>query len=271
MLQPPSERSARFGPGRARRRISCSALHSLLWALPERGLKKRPSIAWEENGTTSPRGRVLGRKTLLEIGEENRSGAILRLRGFGRGTKIRGMTRKIPGMKYCQLDRITLLEPGKKLVGERTLMADEEYLLDHFPRFPVMPGVMMLEALHQASVWLVRMTPGFQQGLVLLREVRNVKFGDFLSPGETLTVESEVFKIDGDLTTVKAVARKGDRVTVAARLILESCSSGDPEHLDTDAELKRAAEAQFFELYRDCPAVMSLRQPSQDPSTQPNE
>lgn len=197
---------------------------------------------------------------MLEIGEGRRSGAILRLRGSGRGTKIRGMTRKIPGMKYCQLNRITLLEPGKKLVGERTLVADEEYLLDHFPRFPVMPGVMMLEALHQASVWLIRMTPGFNQPLVLLREVRNVKFGDFLSPGETLTVEAEIFKTEDAFTTIKAVARKGDRVTVAARLILESCSSGDPEYLDTDIDLKRIAEAQFFELYRDCPAVMALPQ-----------
>ncbi|EMI41495.1 3-hydroxyacyl-ACP dehydratase FabZ family protein [Rhodopirellula sp. SWK7] len=169
-------------------------------------------------------------------------------------------------MKYSQLDRITLLEPGQKLVGERTLAADEEYLQDHFPRFPVMPGVMMLEALHQAAVWLIRMSPDFDSALVLVREVRNVKFGDFLSPGETLTIEAEIFKTDGPMTTVKAIARKGDRTTVAARLILESCSSGDPEHLDTDTDLKRLAREQFFQLYGDCPPVAALVQPGENTS-----
>jgi len=48
-------------------------------------------------------------------------------------------------MKYRQLDRITSLDPGKRLTAERTLHKDEEYLRDHFPCFPVMPGVMMLE------------------------------------------------------------------------------------------------------------------------------
>ena len=66
------------------------------------------------------------------------------------------MSSAPPEMKYRQIDRITSIEPGKRLTAERTLRAEEEYLKDHFPRFPVMPGVMMLEALHQAAVWLVR-------------------------------------------------------------------------------------------------------------------
>ena len=56
-------------------------------------------------------------------------------------------------MKYRQLDRITALEPGVKCTAERTLRADEEYLNAHFTKFPVMPGVMMLDALHQAAIW----------------------------------------------------------------------------------------------------------------------
>ena len=145
-------------------------------------------------------------------------------------------------MKYCQIDKITSLEPGKKLVGERTLRADEQHLEDHFPNFPVMPGVMMLEALHQAAVWLIKTGDNFQCPLVLLREVRSVKFGDFLAPGQTLEITAESIKEVGNITTVKATATKEGRVTVSARLILERCSSGDPEHLGTDEDVRKRSK-----------------------------
>ncbi|TWU56765.1 3-hydroxyacyl-[acyl-carrier-protein] dehydratase FabZ [Rubripirellula tenax] len=154
-------------------------------------------------------------------------------------------------MKYRQLDRITSLTPGKVLIAERTLRAEEQYLEDHFPRFPVMPGVMMLEALHQAAIWLIRVGDGFQTPLVLLREVRGVKFGDFLAPGETLKITAEVLKVDGNRTTIKANAMKGDRVTVTARLVLETCRSDDPARLGTDEDVRKQAETQFRELFGD--------------------
>lgn len=151
-------------------------------------------------------------------------------------------------MKYRQLDQITSIEPGKKLTATRTLRAEEDYLSDHFPRFPVMPGVMMLEALHQAAVWLIRVSDNFSFPLVLLREVRSVKFGDFLTPGETLNITAETFKEDGNFTTIKASAWKGDRVTVSARLVLERCFTGDSQP-DADDEVRRLAENQFRELF----------------------
>ncbi len=154
-------------------------------------------------------------------------------------------------MKYCQIDRITSVQPGQKLTATRTLHEDEEYLKDHFPNFPVMPGVMMLEALHQAAVWLVRITDNFQSPLVLLREVRSVKFGDFLAPGETLDLVVEQIKVNGDKTTIKATAMKGDRATVSARLILEKCGTGDPERLGSDEEIRGRCEDQFRELFGD--------------------
>ncbi|MAI73073.1 MAG: beta-hydroxyacyl-ACP dehydratase [Rhodopirellula sp.] len=151
-------------------------------------------------------------------------------------------------MKYRQIDKITAIEPGKRLTAERTLRADEEYLKDHFPRFPVMPGVMMLEALHQAAIWLVRADDDFKTPLVLLRETRSVKFGDFLAPGETLQIAVDVVKQDGNHTTVKASATKQGRVTVSARLILERCFTGDPEHFGTDAKVLESTKEQFLEL-----------------------
>ncbi len=154
-------------------------------------------------------------------------------------------------MKYRQIDRIISLQPGKKLIAERTLRADEEYLKDHFPNFPVMPGVMMLESLHQAAVWLIRSGDRFQSPLVLLREVRGVKFGDFLAPGETLEIIAESIKEDGNHTTVKATATKQGRVTVTARLVLERCSSNDSDRIGTDEDICRLIEQQFHQLFGD--------------------
>jgi 3-hydroxyacyl-[acyl-carrier-protein] dehydratase len=166
-------------------------------------------------------------------------------------TFLRTLLCTLKLMKYCQIDEISSLEPGKKLVARRTLRAQEDYLLDHFPRFPVMPGVMMLEALHQAAIWLIRTGDDFASPLVLLREARNVKFGDFLSPGETLEITAEAIKREGTRTTVKAAGQKGGRVTVSARLILEQCDSGDPDYLGTDADIRARNRAQFTKLFGD--------------------
>jgi len=152
-------------------------------------------------------------------------------------------------VKYQQIDTILALQPGIRLVGERTLGAEEQYLTDHFPNLPVMPGVMMLEALHQASIWLVRSGEQFRSPLVLLREARSVKFGDFLSPGETLRITAETKSRHENVFKIKAVAGKGGRVTVSATLVLEACGSGDPPGLNTDQDVARRCREQFHELF----------------------
>lgn len=152
-------------------------------------------------------------------------------------------------MHFNQLHRIISLEPGKRLVAERTLHAEEDYLRDHFPNFPVMPGVMMLEALHQAAIWMIRTGDDFQSPLVILREARSVKFGDFLSPGETLQITAELVKEEGSRCTVKASAEKNGKTTVSARLVLEKCSTNEPARLGTDELVRDLARKKFAELY----------------------
>jgi len=161
------------------------------------------------------------------------------------------LSRPANSMKYRQIDRITSLDPGRSLAAERTLRAEEEYLSDHFPRFPVMPGVMMLEALHQAAVWMIRAGDRFESPLVLLREVRSVKFGDFLAPGDTLQVNVETMKQEGNRTTVKATATKQGKVTVSARLVLERTNTGDPPRLGTDEDVRQRSKSKFHELFPD--------------------
>lgn len=160
-------------------------------------------------------------------------------------------------MRYNQLDSIVEVVPGQRLVARRTLRAEEDYLRDHFPKFPVMPGVMMLESLFQAAMWLVRIEDGFSSALVTLKEAKNVKFGDFLAPGETLEITAEWGKIEGRLVSVKASARKENRLTVAARLVLEKTSTGDPDRLQTDDFIQKYSKLQFSRLFGQANLVKS--------------
>ena len=160
-------------------------------------------------------------------------------------------------MRYRQLDEIVELDPGNRIVAQRTLHAHEDYLADHFPRFPVMPGVMMLEALYQASMWMIRTGDDFEYPFMFLKEAKSVKFGDFLTPGETLTIKAEKLKEVDSLVTVKAQAMKGDKVTVSARLVIERGSSDStvPHAEQKDADCKRLVRQQFHEMYGEQAAV----------------
>ncbi|MGD9644825.1 MAG: beta-hydroxyacyl-ACP dehydratase, partial [Pirellulales bacterium] len=75
-------------------------------------------------------------------------------------------------MRFTLIDRIVECEPWQKIAARKNLTLAEEYLADHFPGFPVMPGVLMLEAMTQAGAWLVRASEDFRHSMVVLREAR---------------------------------------------------------------------------------------------------
>ncbi len=103
-------------------------------------------------------------------------------------------------MRFVLIDRILELQPGKNLVGVKNLTLSEEYLADHFPGFPVMPGVLMLEALTQAGAWLIRASEDFAHSVILLRQARTIKYGSFVEPGRQLILHVEMV----DQTTTDA-------------------------------------------------------------------
>jgi 3-hydroxyacyl-[acyl-carrier-protein] dehydratase len=146
-------------------------------------------------------------------------------------------------MRFCLLDKIVELEPGQRVVAVKHLHAEEDYLKDHFPKFPVMPGVLMLEAMYQAGAWLVRETDKFQYPTVVLREARNVKYSDFVAPGQTLTVTAEWQKRDGRLISLRAQGAVGNSIAVSARLVLEQLD------LTQIVPLRRTAEATMRDEY----------------------
>jgi 3-hydroxyacyl-[acyl-carrier-protein] dehydratase len=143
-------------------------------------------------------------------------------------------------MRFCLLDRILELEPGVRVTAVKRLRPDEHYLQDHFPRFPVMPGVLMLEAMYQASAWLVRQSEGFAHSIVVLKEARNIKYADFVTPGKELVVTAEILKEDESLTTLKAQGLIDGNVAVNGRLVLERFNLADryPKRRNTDPYLR---------------------------------
>ncbi len=155
-------------------------------------------------------------------------------------------------MRFSLIDRIEYLEPGAKITAVKALSLAEEYLGDHFPGFPVMPGVLMLEAMTQAAAWLVRASEDFSHSMVVLREASGVKYGQFVEPGQTLHVTAEVVSQTERETKLKVQGTVDGKTTVSARLILErfNLSEAQPLHAATDRQVSSQMRNWFHLLYR---------------------
>ena len=92
-------------------------------------------------------------------------------------------------VKFALIDRIVELHPPERIVAVKAVSLAEEYLADHFPTFPVLPGVLMLESLAEAAAWLVRASEDFAHSMILLREAKNVTYKSFVKPGYLLRSE----------------------------------------------------------------------------------
>jgi 3-hydroxyacyl-[acyl-carrier-protein] dehydratase len=142
-------------------------------------------------------------------------------------------------MRFCLLDRICSFEPGVELTAVKNVSLAEEYLADHFPEFPVLPGVFMLEAATQSAAWLVRMSEDYAHSMIVLQEAKSVKFTDFVTPGNRLEMRVEQLKQEGSAVSFKFEGKVGERTCVSGRLTLECFNLGDddPELVDLDRRM----------------------------------
>lgn len=149
-------------------------------------------------------------------------------------------------MKFELLDKIESLS-DTRIVASKSVSLAEEYLADHFPTFPVLPGVMMLEAAVQAACWLAWRRTDFAKSMAVLKAARNVRYGNFVAPGQTLAVEVEVANMSESAGTFKATGRVGSSQAFTGRieLALFDLAEKSPELAGVDEKLRAHNRARW--------------------------
>ncbi len=142
-------------------------------------------------------------------------------------------------MRFWLLDKIEEFEPNSRLVASKQVTYSEEYLQDHFPEFPVLPGVFMLEAATQASAWLLRLSESYAHSIISLKEAKNIKYADFVKPGSRLDISVELIKKEDRDATLKVVGKVGESTSLSGRLVVERYNlvDEDPSKAELDAQV----------------------------------
>lgn len=151
-----------------------------------------------------------------------------------------GTRERFELMRFWLLDAIESYTPGERLEGVKNVSYSEDYLEDHFPEFPVLPGVFMLEAATQAAAWLLRITDDFADSVIVLREAKNIKYANFVQPGQKLRVAVEQIKKEDRLATFKVAGSVDGKSTITGRIVLErySLADDDPHQAETDERVR---------------------------------
>ena len=132
-------------------------------------------------------------------------------------------------MRFVLVDRIEELKPGEEITVSKNLSLAEEYLADHFPLFPVLPGVLILQVAIEAASWLVRVTSDFAHSILVLKEARQVRYGSFVSPGECLRVTVKAKRIEPTSSAFQAVGICKEVRALQANLVLSHFNLADKD------------------------------------------
>jgi len=119
------------------------------------------------------------------------------------------------------IDRIIEIEPGKKAIALKNVSMDEPYFLGHFPNEPIMPGVMILEALAQTGGLAFHSSfENEKEGIPFLARIEEFRLKKKVIPGDQIILEAEVQHIFSNLAKVKVLARVGGETVAEGIFVL---------------------------------------------------
>lgn len=119
---------------------------------------------------------------------------------------------------FLLVDRVIELEPGKRVVAVKNVTANEPQFTGHFPERPIMPGVLMVEALAQAGAVAVLSLPEYAGKLALFAGIDECRFRRTVVPGDTLRMEVTIEKLRGMFGRGRAVASVDGETAVEATI-----------------------------------------------------
>lgn len=154
-------------------------------------------------------------------------------------------------MKFELVDNIVELTSGQRIVAVKAVTLAEEYLADHFPTFPVLPGVLMLQALVESASWLVREAQGFEPSLILLASAKNVTYRSFVKPGNLLRMDVACRRMARDESDFEGTGACNQTEVVKARFKLRHVRlvERSPQLAGLDQRLREHARDVFGRIY----------------------
>lgn len=119
---------------------------------------------------------------------------------------------------FLLIDTIEELVPGEKAVAKKNVTMNETYFMGHFPGNPVMPGVLIIEALAQTGAVAILCQDEWKGKTAYFAGINNAKFKQKVVPGDTLELTTEIIKVKGPIGVGKAVAKVNGKTACMAEL-----------------------------------------------------
>ena len=119
---------------------------------------------------------------------------------------------------FLLVDCVEEMEPGVRAVGYKNVTMNEPFFQGHFPQQPVMPGVLIIEALAQVGAIAVLSLPENKGKLAFFGGIKNAKFRKQVIPGDRLRLETEIIKCKGPMGIGKAVATVDGKLAAEAEI-----------------------------------------------------